>query len=128
MRSVLSQRPMLLAEMAGNEWLEAIFRASSARLQRVSGTPWVRGKLQAVAVTCARISGGKTPRRPRASSVSQASGGDPSRSPLAYLSVAAAHLLGNLLIAPLWMGMGQKHDPDAYHQGLSCPMGSGELA
>jgi hypothetical protein len=81
---------MLLAELAGNDWLEAIFRASSARLQRVSGTPWVRGKLQAVAVTCARTSGGKTPWRPRSGSVSQAAGGDPSRSPLAYLPTGCA--------------------------------------
>jgi hypothetical protein len=46
-------------------------------------------------------------------------GGCPTLTPLADKSITGANGLGNLLVAPLAMLMGEKHNPCADCQGLS---------
>src|ERR671938_272874 len=96
MRSALSQRPTVLAEGAGCGKRLAIQRAISLRLQRARGVPIWRGKLQAVAVTWARTSGGKTPRRSRAGRVSQRVSDQPALAPFAHHAITGLTSLGNL--------------------------------
>src|SRR5260370_18440720 len=89
--------------MGGSVGSWARYWATSGRLQRDKGVPVARGKLQAVAVTWARTSGGKTPRRPTAGRVGQRVGGHPAFAPLAHLPITGAHLRRNLLVAALRM-------------------------
>src|SRR2546430_16175758 len=101
MRSALSQRPTVLAEMGGRLGSWATRRANSARLQRESGTWHCLGKLQAMAVTCARTWGGKTPRRPTAGRVSERSSCHPAPTPLAHRAIRGARGQGDLLVVLL---------------------------
>src|SRR6266566_7354616 len=103
MRSALSQRPTVLDEMGGSVGFWARYWATSARLQRETGVPVACGKLQAVAVTWARTSGGKTPRRPTTGRVGQRVSAHPAFAPLAHLPITGAHLRRNLLVAALGM-------------------------
>src|SRR5712691_4308301 len=101
MRSALSQRPTVLAEMRGRLGSWAMRRASSARLQRESGTWHCLGKLQAMAVTWARTAGGKTPWRPTARRVGERSGRHPASAPLAHGAIGGSNRLGDLLVVLL---------------------------
>src|SRR5437868_12447943 len=101
-----------------------MYLASSARLHRAKGTEHWQGKLHAAAVTCARTSGGKTPRCPRSGCVGERSAGDPAGPPLAHLSITGTHFLRDLLIAPLWMVMGIQDYMHTDHLGLPCGMRS----
>src|SRR5207244_2029953 len=95
--------------------------------QRESGTWLWLGKLQAMAVTCARTCGGKTPRCPTAWRVSQRTGRHPASAPGAHGAISGAHDRGNLLIALLGMVMGRQNDPGSHRQGLGRRVRSDEV-
>src|SRR5437764_14329365 len=93
-------------------------RANSALLQRESGTWHCLGKLQAMAVTCARTSGGKTPRCPTARRVGQRMGRHPAPTPLAHRAIRGANRLGNLVVVLLRMFMDSQNDPSTKRHDL----------
>jgi hypothetical protein len=97
-------------------------RASSARLQRESGTASWRGRLQARAVTWTRTSGGKTPGRARARGIGEGVGFDPAPPPFTDHAVAGSHRLGKLLITPVGMVMRQYHNLGTHDQPLTSGM------
>src|SRR6266511_3841484 len=98
MRSAASQRPTVVVETQASGQAAATRRASSARLQRESGTAWVRGRLQAVAVTWARTSGGKTPRCAWPRSIVERLGFGPATAPFAHEPIGGPDVPTNLLI------------------------------
>src|SRR5438128_10884512 len=104
--------------MGGSVGSWARYWATSARLQRDKGVPVARGKLQAVAVTWARTSGGKTPRRATAGRVGQRVGGHPAFAALANLPMTGRPLRRSLLGAALRMVTGLKNDARTHGRGV----------
>src|SRR5206468_4085941 len=96
-------------------------------LQRASGTFWMRGRLQAVAVTWTRTSGGKTPgcARPWCSGARLRFG--PAAAPLAHDSIGGSDVPTDLLVTPVGMVVGGQDHAGAETGRLRRRMGAYQL-
>jgi hypothetical protein len=117
-RSALSQRLMVEAEMRRTMRRWMTVRASSAADQRESGRPESRGRVQARAVTCSLTLEGEKAGRAPSRGFREGRPGPAPLTPFAHGPICAAHRAGNGGVAPVGVLIGQEQDLRPHHPGM----------